>query len=331
METLPDKLVLFAVSASRAFGEGVAHHLGIPLGAHEEREFDDGEHKIRPLVNVRERDVYVLHSLYGDAEQSVNDKLCRLLFFLGALRDAGAARVTAVVPYLAYARKDRKSQTRDPVTTRYVAAMFESVGVDRVVTLEVHNLVAYQNAFRIRSEHLDANKLFVSALAPQLAGASRVTVVSPDVGGIKRADRFRQALGHSLKRDLSMAFVEKARARGVLSLGRVVGDIADSSVVIVDDLIGTGSTIAHAARACKELGAQQVFAVAAHGVFVGDAGTALAEPALDRILVTDSIPPFRLAPELVAAKVQIVSVTGLFGETIRRLHSGGSLVELLEV
>src|SRR5690606_19275225 len=109
---------------------------------HEEREFEDGEHKARPLVNVRDRDVYVLQSLGGDATASVNDKLVRLLFFLGALRDASAAPVTAVVPYLAYARKDVRTQPRDPVLTRYTAALFEAVGIDRIVALEVHNPAA---------------------------------------------------------------------------------------------------------------------------------------------------------------------------------------------
>ena len=126
------EISLFALEGSREFGGRVADHLGLALADHEERVFEDGEHKARPLTSVRGRDVFVIHSLYGDAEQSGNDKLCKLLFFIGALRDASAARVTAVVPYLAYARKDRKTQSRDPVTTRYVAALFEAVGVELV-------------------------------------------------------------------------------------------------------------------------------------------------------------------------------------------------------
>jgi len=324
-----DTLALFAVNASRAFGEQVAQILGIALRAHEEREFEDGEHKIRPRVSVRAQDVYVIQSLYSDPAQSVNDKLCRMLFFLGALRDAAAGRVTAVIPYLAYARKDSKTQTRDPVTTRYVAALIEAVGVDRVVTLDVHNLAAYQNAFRCQAEHLEANKLFIAYLAPLLKAEHKIAVVSPDVGGIKRAERFRAALGRALNRELSIAFVEKARAKGVLSLGRLVGDVADRVVVVIDDMIGTGSTLAHAARACKEQGARQVFAAASHGVFVGAASSILSAPELDRIMVTDSIPPFRLDAALAARKLVVLSAAGLFAEAIRRLHSGGSLVELL--
>ena len=110
------------------------------LGTHEERGFEDGEHKIRPLIEVRRRDVFVIHSLYGDAEQSPNDKLCRLLFFIGALKDAGAERVTAVVPYLCYARKDRRTQSRDPVTTKYVARLFEACGANQSPELTVQSL-----------------------------------------------------------------------------------------------------------------------------------------------------------------------------------------------
>jgi ribose-phosphate pyrophosphokinase len=162
-------MLLFALGATRAFGARVAERLGIvTLAEHEEREFEDGQHKARPLVSVRGRDVFVLHSLHGDDEQSVNDKLCRLLFFLGAVRDASAASVTAVVPFLCYSRKDRKTKARDPVTTRYVAALFEAMQVDRVVTLDVHNVSAFQNAFRCRTEHLEARGLFVEHLAVAL-------------------------------------------------------------------------------------------------------------------------------------------------------------------
>ena len=135
-----ENIALFTLHTSHAFGEQVSERLGVPLSPHEEREFEDGEHKARPLVSVRGKDVFVIQSLYGDPQHSVNDKLCRLWFFLGALRDASAARLTAVVPYLCYARKDRKSKSRDPVTTRYVATLFEAIGVDRVVTLDVHNV-----------------------------------------------------------------------------------------------------------------------------------------------------------------------------------------------
>ena len=151
-----EDLVLFALNASKDFGAAVGRHLGMELAAHEERDFEDGEHKIRPLVSVRGKDVFVVQSLYGDSEQTVNDKLCRFLFFLGALKDASAERVTAVMPYLCYARKDKQTKPRDPITTRYVADLFEAVGVSRAFTLDVHNLAAFQNAWRIETDHLEA-------------------------------------------------------------------------------------------------------------------------------------------------------------------------------
>ncbi len=153
--------------------------------------------------------------------------------------------------------------------------------------------------------------------------------MSPDEGGIKRADRFRQALGRVLSRELTMAYVEKARARGVLTLGRLVGDTKHGSVVIIDDLISSGRTIVHAAKACKVQGAKKVFAVASHGVFVGKANELLEDEALDQIIVTDTIPPFRLEPRLVKQRVVVLSAAGLFAEVIKRIHTGGSLVDLL--
>ena len=217
------ELSLFALNASRDFGLRVAGELGAPLARHEEREFEDGEHKARPLESVRERDVYVVHSLYADERNSVNDKLVRLLFFVGALRDASARRVTAVIPYLCYARKDRRSKPRDPVSTRYVASLLEAVGADRVVTLDVHNLAAYENAFRIQAEHLEARNLFADSFGP-MVGAGEVAVVSPDIGGVKRAEAFREALERRLGRPLGRAFMEKSRSEGVVSGDTLVGD-----------------------------------------------------------------------------------------------------------
>ena len=159
MESAP--LRLFCLTASAELGDGISAALGEPLAAHEEREFEDGEHKARPLDAVNGADVYVVQSLHGGPLQSANDKLCRLLFFIGAIKDAGAARVTAVTPYLCYARKDRRTKPNDPVTTRYIAGMFESVGTDCVVTLEVHNPVAFENAFRCRTVALTGTPLFV--------------------------------------------------------------------------------------------------------------------------------------------------------------------------
>jgi ribose-phosphate pyrophosphokinase len=322
-----DRLCLFALEASRGWAESVARELQVPLAAHEERDFEDGEHKARPLASVRGRDCYVLHSLYGEPAHSANDKLCRLLFLIGALKDAGAARVTAAVPYLAYARKDRKTQPRDPVTTRYVAGLFEAVGTDRVITLDVHNLAAYQNAFRCRTEHLEADSLFAAHFAA-LLGSREVAVVSPDAGGIKRAERFREQLAARLGRPVGAAFAEKYRSLGVVSGDLIVGDVAGRTAIVYDDLIGTGTTLARAARACLGLGAQAVYAAAAHGLFVGDAPRVLSDPGLAGLAVTDSVPPFRLPAGAARDKLAVLSAGPLFAEAIRRLHEDGSLTQL---
>ncbi|MGF1612980.1 MAG: ribose-phosphate diphosphokinase [Gammaproteobacteria bacterium] len=321
---------LFALNASRAYGEKIAGRLGMSLSAHEERDFEDGEHKSRPLVNVRGRDVYVIQSLYGDEKDSVNDKLCRLLFFAATLRDASAARITVIVPYLCYARKDRKTQPRDPVTTRYVASLIEAVGVDRLVTLDAHNVAALQNAFRCPVDHLEARKLFVAFFGERLRD-EEIAVISPDTGGIKRAEQFRKSLGQSLNRSIATAFVEKHRAHGIVSGDAIVGDVRDKVAIIIDDLISTGNTILRAAQACRHWGAKSVYAAASHGVFVGEANKVIADRSLEQVVVTDTIPPFRLDPETVEQKLVVLDAAFLFAESIKRLHTGGSIVELLEI
>lgn len=325
-----DKLKLFALNRSHEFGQQVAASIGISLSKHEERDFEDGEHKVRPLESVRRTDAFVIHSLYGDEEQSVNDKLIRLLFFLAALKDAAATRVTAVIPYLCYARKDRRTKSRDPLSSRYVASLLESVGVDSVMTLDVHNLSAYQNAFRCRAEHLEARKLFVNHFI-SLTGNDDVVVVSPDTGGIKRAEQFREALQEKLDRPVGSAFMEKKRSAGVVSGEAVVGDVQDRVAIIIDDLIASGGTIARTVKACHRRGASRIFAAASHGPFAAAADGNLALPELERLVITDTIPPFRLNSKATQAKLKVLSVAPLFGEAIECMHSGGSIVDLLSV
>ncbi|MGZ5082509.1 MAG: ribose-phosphate diphosphokinase [Usitatibacter sp.] len=316
--------LVFALGASAELGAAVAAHLRIAPSPLEEREFEDGEHKARSLASVRGRDVYAIHSLHADASQSPNDKLLRLLFFIGSLRDAGAARVTAVVPYLAYARKDQRSKSRDPVTTRYVASFFEAVGADCVVTLDVHNLAAFENAFRVRTLNLEAAELLARRCA-LLAGDAAVSVVSPDAGGIKRADRFRAHLAAILGRPVGAAFAEKHRSGGELRGDALVGEVAGSVAIIVDDLISAGHTVDRAARACLARGAARVIAAASHGVFAGEAAAVLAASPIERIVVTDTIARSRIADAGLTSKVERVSCAGLFAEAIARLNSGGSV------
>jgi ribose-phosphate pyrophosphokinase len=321
-------LLIFALEASREFGAAVAAALGLELALHEERAFEDGEHKGRPLVSVRGRDVYVLQSLHGGPDASPNDKLCRLLFFAAALRDAGASRVTAVIPYLAYARKDRRTQSRDPVTTRYVAQLIEAVGIDRVVAVDVHNPAAFENAFRCPTVHLEARPLFVAHLLPHLREQPGA-VVSPDAGGAKRAELLREALARALDAEVALAFLEKRRSGGVVSGETgVFGAVEGRHAVIVDDLISTGTTLARAAAACRAAGAASVHALVTHGLFTGDAASVITSAGFEQLVVTNTVPPFRLPPATARKHLTVLDATPLVAEAIRRLHHDESLEEL---
>jgi ribose-phosphate pyrophosphokinase len=315
-------LSLFTLAASRAYAERVAAELEVALSEHEERDFEDGEHKTRPLQDVNGHDVFVIHALYGEPGQSANDKLCRLLFFCGALKDAGADRVTAVVPYLCYARKDRRTKFRDPVTTRYVAAMCETVGIDRVITVEVHNLQAFENAFRCPTRHVESAPLFASHFATLLRNTPSV-VVSPDPGGAKRAEQLREHLEELAGREVSSAYVEKFRSSGVVRGGLLAGDVRGKAAVIVDDMISTGITLVRAARACRSAGAERIFAAAAHGLFIGGAAALFAEPTLEQVVTLDTIRPFRVPPEHLARSLNVVSSTRALAQAIRECRDAG--------
>jgi ribose-phosphate pyrophosphokinase len=325
---VPDAhLQVFALGATADLGTAIAQALGRPLAAHEEREFEDGEHKIRPLDPVMGQDVFVVQSLHGGPNASPNDKLCRLLFFIGALKDAGASRVIAIVPYLCYARKDRRTKPNDPVTTRYVAKLFEAAGTDTIVTLEVHNPAAFENAFRCRTVTLTPVPLFVE-WARSLRD-EKICVVSPDTGGAKRAELFRETLEMATGRFVGKAFVDKHRSAGVVSGDLFVGDVAGATALVVDDLISTGGTLLRAAKAARSAGAARVIALVAHGLFMPGAETIVADPAIDRVIVSDSVPPFRVSPALLREKVEILPTAGLFAETMARLHIGQSLSDLV--
>ncbi|WP_201281606.1 ribose-phosphate pyrophosphokinase [Methylosinus sp. Ce-a6] len=323
-----ESILLFALGSSLALGESVARELAVPLAPHEERRFEDGERKLRPLVGVRGKDAYVLASLEGEAGDSGADKLLRLVFFIGALRDAGAARVTAIAPYLCYARKDRRTKPQDPVATRYVAQILEAVGADRIVTVDAHNIAAFENAFRIESVALDAQALFARYFAQRL-GAEPAAVVSPDLGGEKRAELFRQRLETMLARPVAKGFMDKHRSMGEVTGEIFAGDIAGRAVVILDDLISSGGTMARAARACRAHGATRIFLAATHGLFTRDAETTLREAPIEEIVVTDTVAPSD-AHERLRGRLVIIGVAPLVAEAIARLHGAGSIDELLE-
>jgi len=321
-------MLLFALEETERFGQRVAQALGLPLAPHEERAFEDGEHKARPLVSVRGQDVYLVQSLHGGPGASANDKLCKLLFFASALKGNGAARVTALIPYLAYSRKDRQTKPRDPVTTQYIARLLEASGCDCVVTLDVHNVVAFQNALRIPSIHLDTRRLFIDHLKDSVAGRP-VSVVSPDPGGVKRAQLFREMLERRLGVAVGQAFLDKRRSAGVVSGELLVGDVRDTLAIIVDDLISSGGTMVRAADALRAHGASSVICCAAHGLFTGAAEQVLASSALERIVITDSVPSFRVSEAFAESRCETVSAAPLFAGCIRALEGDGSITALL--
>jgi ribose-phosphate pyrophosphokinase len=317
-------MLIFALDRQeRAFAEALARDLDTTLAPHEERGFEDGERKVRPLVDPRGGDAYVVHGLHAGPDDGADAKLVRLLMFIATLRDHGARRVSAVVPYLAYARKDRQTKPWDPVSQRYIAQLFESVGTAQVMVLEVHNPAAFQNAFRIPTVHLEARHAF-DAVVDGLVEDGPLVVASPDPGGTKRAQLWRESLEARLARPVGFAMVDKRRSGGLVGGTQLLaGGVEGASVLLIDDLVATGTTLQLAARALRRGGARRVVACAAHGLFVGAASEVLAGDDLDAVVVTDSVPPFRLHGAA-RRRLHVASCVPLFAEAIRESHASWS-------
>jgi ribose-phosphate pyrophosphokinase len=310
-------LQLYALEPG-TLAQALAGGLGVALSPFEDRAFEDGEHKWRPLCDPAGSDAYVLAGLHGDTHASPHDRLCRLLMFLATLRDHGATRVTALVPYLAYARKDQQTQPFDPLSLRYVAQLFEAVGTQQMVVLEAHNPAALQNAFRCPVRHLAGHSAMASAVAC-LVGTEALAVASPDPGGARRARLWQESLALSLGRPVRFALVDKRRSAGVQrAAAAVAGDVQGMTVLLLDDLIASGQTLQRAAQALRLAGARRVFACATHGLFVGEAAQALAGDSIERILVTDSVPADRLPLDApLRAKLQVLSAAPLFMKAVQ--------------
>lgn len=315
---------LFGLNDSRAYAQRLADSLGMPLAPHEEREFDDGEFKVRPLVGVRGKHVIVCQSLEADGTRSVSDKLCRLLFFTAALKDAAAVHVTAVIPYLAFWRKDRRTKPRDPITTRYVARLLEAAGVDAVASLDVHSPAAFDNAFDIDKRHLTAAPMFAEHFAAVAIAAAKPVVLSPDAGGIGRAQAFSGLLAERTGRAVGAAFMEKHRSEGHVSGELFAGDVDGATVIVYDDMIATGTTIARAAAACAARGARAIHAAATHGVLTPGAARVLAEAPLDSLVVSDSVADVHRRCDGVRAPLHVLDSTKIFAEAIERWSGHGS-------
>lgn len=326
--TEPFAPLLFALGESRKLALEIGRRAGLELAPLEERTFEEGEFKLRPLVSVRDRTVFVVETLAGTPEVPVAQRLLRLLFLLFGLRDAGAHRAIAVLPYLSFARKDRRTQPRDPVNTRYVAQLIEATGTDRLIALDVHNPAALDNAFRIRVDHLSALPMFVRHFAESLPEGD-VAVASPDVGGIKRVQIFRELLQAQIGREIDLAFIEKRRAGGVVSGGTVVGEVSGRPVIVLDDLCASGGTLIRAARALRAAGAASVHVAFTHAPLMHGL-TALAEcKEISEIVLTDSVGA-ALEPASGDERLSVLSIAPLFGDAIALMLAGAPLVPLLQ-
>jgi ribose-phosphate pyrophosphokinase len=307
---------LISGSANPALAEAIAERLGIPLLERRIEQFPDGETYVRVGSSVRGRDAYVIQPTCAP----VNDNLFELLLLLDTLRRASAGRLTAIVPYYGYARQDRKFTGREPITGKLVANLLTAAGASRIVAVDLHS-PAIQGFFDIGMDHLTAIPLLADYLTDNCPTDS--VIVSPDTGGVKRADLYARLL------NLPIAILHKRResARKV-EMAAVIGDIRDKCPIIVDDIIATGGTIRQAVDTLVANGARpEVRIVSTHGVFAGGAAQVLRHPAIAEIVVTDTIP---IPDELRAGlpTLRVVSVADLLANAIRRLHTGLSLSEL---
>lgn len=339
------KIKLFALNASREFGEEVAKFLDMSLSEHDEYCFDDGECYVAPRPGIKENvrgcDVFVIQSLYSDERESVNQKLMKLLIFNGSLRDASAARITCCIPYYAYARQDRKDRSRAPITTKYIAQLFQSLWADRILCMDVHNPTAVQNAYHIPCDLLEANTLFAEYVHDLLYHKElfdrELVVLSPDSGGLGRARKFRKILNEILSFRLTrtieagIACLDKVHQGKEIRGYDIMGDVEGKVVIIYDDMISSGKTVMECVQSLHKHKAQSIAAVCAtHGLFVGDANKHLSGLDYDtRIAVTDTIRPFRLLPELIESKLDTIRTTRLFAEAIARIHEDESISDLI--
>ncbi len=325
-----DAARFFALSESAGLAKRVCDEARLCLSPLEERRFEGGEFKFRPLASVRGRTAVVLQTLAGSHDLPVGERLLRLLFLLQGLRDAGSSRRVVLLPYLTFAREDRRTQPRDPVTSRYVAELMEAAGASQLVALDVHNPAALDNAFRIPVDHLSAVPMMVDYFAAHLERAD-LTVASPDIGGIKRAQLFRELLSARLGRPVSMAFMEKRRRNDVLSGGLLVGEVKGKTVLLIDDLCATGETLIRAAKACRDGGADAVHVAVTHTPVTAGIETVATVSSISGVVVTDST-GFDPAPVQSPgfSRRTTLSVAPLLGQATRRILAAKSLSPLLE-
>ena len=310
-----DRLMVFTGNANPRLAEAVVSHLDIHIGRAKVGRFSDGEVMVEILENVRGKDVFILQSICAPT----NDTLMELLVMVDALKRASAGRVTAAIPYMGYARQDRRpNSARVPITAKVVANMMSSVGVDRVLTMDLHS-EQIQGFFDIPVDNIYSGPIMLGDIWKH--DYKQLVVVSPDVGGVVRA----RAMAKRLEADL--AIIDKRRPRpNVATVMNIIGEVSGRTCVIVDDMVDTANTLCEAASALKKHGAEKVLAYCTHAVLSGSAVERIEGSALDEIVVTDTIPLTEAARK--CAKIRVLTVSGLMAETMRRISAEDSVSSL---
>ena len=310
-----NSLMVFSGNANPKLALSVTQHLNIPLGRATVNRFSDGEVAVEINENVRGQDVFVLQSTCAPT----NDNLMELMIMVDALRRASARRITAAIPYYGYARQDRRPRSaRVAISAKVVANMLQSVGVDRVLTMDLH-ADQIQGFFDIPVDNIYSTPVLLNdILAHQYPN---LMVVSPDVGGVVRARAMAKAL------DVDLAIIDKRRPRAnVAEIMNIIGEVKGRTCVITDDIVDNAGTLCNAANALKERGAVRVLAYAAHPVLSGNAVDRITNSPLDELVITDTIP---LRPEAEACpKIRQLSCAALIGETISRIANESSVSSL---
>lgn len=312
MEQVVDSLRVFTGNANPGLATEICRYLQVGLGEAEVGRFSDGEISVRIDENIRGCDIFIVQPTGAPA-----DNLLELLVMVDAVRRASASRVTAVVPYFGYARQDRKDQPRVPISAKLVANLLTVSGADRVLTMDLHSS-QIQGFFDIPFDHLYAAPVLIDYFRQK--AIPDLTVVAPDVGSIKMARAYAKRL------DAALALVDKRRTRADDSeVMFVIGEVEGRNVVIFDDVISTGKTIANAARALREKGAREIYVGATHAVLSGEARGILSAAPVREVVVTDTLSP---RPDHQWDGLRILSVSKLLGEAIRRIHEERSLSSL---
>jgi ribose-phosphate pyrophosphokinase len=307
--------VLFTGNANPVLAQEIATHLSVELGRASVGRFSDGEVTVEIRQNVRARDVFVVQSTCAPT----NENLMELFMMVDALKRASARRITAVIPYFGYARQDRRPRsTRVPISAKVVANMLETVGVERLLTMDLH-ADQIQGFFDIPVDNIYASPVLLSDLKSK--SYTDLVVISPDVGGVVRARALAKQLGCDL------AIIDKRRpAAGVSEVMHVIGEIEGRNCVIMDDMIDTAGTLVKAAEVLKERGAKNVYAYCTHPVFSGPAVERIATSQIDEVVITNTIPLSAAAKA--CPKIRQLSVAFLFAESIRRISDGESVTSL---